>query len=300
MNWEWLETEPTSEDVTKALDSLKPVHGVKTVDYIEHVLPMFAWQKQYEDRDGLRTTYKRQQAKEVFVPSWKLYMQVAGRVAMVNDAGVLNKWRVDFTPDPNMEDGKVSYGAGGKAVYREFVEIYEREQVADSRMLDGAGGVTGLDWRTSGWRLLGRRPGMAALKSGGNVPAFEKMETAARGRALGAWGFGVLPGSGIASADEMELASYADVVLSSDEPADLKERSEIESETLTFLEQYRQMRNRTDDEAWEWLRATAFSAFQIALDKDERDLSPLSDAQAELLRRRVESEVRRLTGVNDL
>lgn len=56
--------------------------------------------------------------------------------------------------------------------------------------------------------LLGKKPGMAWVPESGGTQAkgtnpYEKVETAARGRALAAWGFGVLPGSGVASYEEM-------------------------------------------------------------------------------------------------
>jgi hypothetical protein len=75
-------------------------------------------------------------------------------------------------------------------VYREYCNIYKHDE--NGEVL-----------------FLGSKPGMSMGKQGAN--AFEKIETSARGRSIAAWGFGVLPGSGIASLEEMESVKGANV-----------------------------------------------------------------------------------------
>jgi hypothetical protein len=116
--------------------------------------------------------------------------------------------------------------------------------------------------------LLGRRPGMAWVPYGGGSQAkgsnpYEKVETAARGRALAAWGFGVLPGSGVASLEEMmgagqnrqAMDAEANAQTGGDPWAGRQQQAEprespeeLAEQILTLAEEARQLRR--EPEGW--------------------------------------------------
>lgn len=268
--WEWEGDPPTQAEALASLATLPEVWGVKTVDFAVHVLPMSQLTTIYLGGEGNRVGSKKLSSRESQVLVWKLYTQVAGRLLMLNQAVAINEWQgADFVPAEfgiNGTGGANPAFVGTKeTVYREFLVIRDKAGVE-----------------------IGKRPGMASLKASGRVPPWEKLETAARGRALGAWGFGVLPGSGIASLEEMELARYDDLA-APEEPAPIRSREDIEHDLFVDLEQYRTVRGRDQDQVNKYLIALALELGGKTLEiKDGRvDLSPLSDPQAELVRRRV-------------
>lgn len=171
-SWAFVGTAPTYQEAYALLESIPPVFGVKTSDFTDHILPLA--QNTKVDVNG-NTEWKK---------VWRLYMTVAGRIAMVQKACELNEWNLDFSPETNVPDHNPAgfVFTEPNLVYREYCNIYTHEN----------GEVI----------FVGSKPGMAMAKQGAN--SMEKVETAARGRAIAAWGFGVLPGSGIASLEEMQ------------------------------------------------------------------------------------------------
>lgn len=285
IRWEWESQEPPPrEEMVTALASLPPVWKVETVDFAVHVLPMSQAQTIYLDAQGNRVPTKRMAAKEGVAVVWKLYMQVAGRLAMLNRALDLNEWEADFIPDSStgFKDGigLPAFVGGKETIYREFVAL--RRPIGGNP--------------ENGFYEFGRRPGMASLKASGRVPPWEKLETAARGRALGAWGFGVLPGSGLASLDEMELASLPDAGTLSDEPEPLRDRESIEHDIFLDLEQYKLVRGRSADEGNTYLRTIILEVGgkDVKANGGRLDLSSLSDPQAELVRRRLQADLSKI------
>lgn len=278
--WEWEGDPPSVTEAMDALSSLPLVWGVATVDYAAHVLPMSQAQTIYLDDNGNRVPSKRMSKAQSVIVIWRLYMQVAGRLAMLNQALLLNDWEADFEPDPTTGyiDGKglPAFVGQKETVYREYLVL--------RRPVNGD--------RGQGFYEFGRRPGMASLKSSDRVPPWEKLETAARGRALGAWGFGVLPGSGIASLEEMELAQYPDLVIEG-EPEPVRDRETVEHDLFLDLGQYRVVRNRSVEEANAYLITVAYevSGKKLQVVEDRVDISPLTDPQAELVRRRLASDL---------
>jgi hypothetical protein len=167
--WEWRGDPPSTDDVRASLESLTPVFGLPVIRYVDYVLPM---------------TNREKQDDGTYVPVTKLYMQVAGRVKMLADCVRLWGWKA-------IESERIISPPGEVYILQIGVEITGRIPY----LSEGKWGV-GTDQDED---LYGIRYGIA--KSTGNI---EKMETGARGRALGAWGLGILPGSGIASLDEMQ------------------------------------------------------------------------------------------------
>lgn len=186
--WEFIGTPPTRAQVTSLLSKLPPVWGVFTIDYAEYVqaLPQKKKiQRPHPTNPNLMVDDR--------IECWVLYMSVAGRIKMLEEAATKNKWRVDFKPEPITPTGSpgLIQNGDGRIVYREYCEIAELPE-------EGSVPVR-----------LGSKAGMAWVPySGGSNAAgsnpYEKCETAARGRAIGAWGFGVFPGSGVATLEEMQ------------------------------------------------------------------------------------------------
>lgn len=166
-SWVWVDEKPTVDQMLAKLKSLPDVFGIKAVDFADFVLPLS--QKQNIAEKG--------QPKQ-YVETTRMYMTVAGRAMMLYTAAKLNNWKVVedwdiINPNPVVFRCKISISWIG--------DLYDgkREHLH-----------------------LGIRSGVSKAK--GDEHAWEKMETAARGRAIAAWGFGVFPGSGIASFEEME------------------------------------------------------------------------------------------------
>jgi hypothetical protein len=182
--WQFFDEPPTQDRVIELLRTLAPVHGVAAVDFADYVQALPQSVKITKRGQGGR---KETETRD----TWVLYMSVAGRIKMLQQAAEDNDWEVDFEPEPVTATGTpgLLYHGDGRIVYREYVRIGSR------------GGET--------VEPLGRKPGMAWVPfSGGTAAAgsnpYEKVETSARGRAIAAWGFGVLPGSGVASLEEMQ------------------------------------------------------------------------------------------------
>lgn len=181
--WEFLRRPPTTEEVMDLLKTLPLVWGIDTASYAEYVQPLPARKKVMVPHPTNPNI-----AVEEHWDTWALYMSVGGRMAMLNAAQQLNNWIVEIVPEPVSPVGAPGYiSLQERIVYREYITI------------------SNLDGRAA----LGTRSGTAWVPfSGGQQAAgsnpYEKVETSARGRALAGWGFGVFPGSGIASIEEIQ------------------------------------------------------------------------------------------------
>jgi hypothetical protein len=174
-SWKFYNRPPTRADVVDRIKTLPDVHGVSPINYVDYVqaLPQQENNKKKTTRGG-RTFWE-----DNYQDVWVLYYSIAGRTKMLEDAQRLNGWTVEFVPEPATSTGNAGLLAlgDGSLAYRVAIKI------------------------TKDGKLLGTRTGMSS-RSGKN--AWEKVETAANGRAMGSWGFGVCPGSGIASLEEMQ------------------------------------------------------------------------------------------------
>jgi hypothetical protein len=134
-----------------------------------------------------------------------------------------------------------------RLVYREYSQITKPSGIAPG-LNEPPAGLVGTRFGTA-WV-----PAQGGRQAKGSNP-YEKVETAARGRHLGAWGFGVLPGSGIASLDEVMGAPANREALDADEPADTAKakapnKGELITECLELWERLRQLRNEDDAVKW--------------------------------------------------
>lgn len=277
--WEFLHRAPTRAQVVDLLKSLPDVYGVRYADFAEFVQAL-------PQRKKVTRKTANGRPNEIWFDAYAIYMSVPGRVAMLQAAAQHNEWRVDFVPEPVTPTGVPGWLTNGREegriVYREYVEI------RDYGTGDGNDG------------LHGRKPGTAWVPySGGSQAAgtnpYEKVETSARGRAIAAWGIGVLPGSGIASVEEIETAfsQKADAEANGRRgPAPQptrKTREEILEQVFTAAEQYRQKANLDEvgitRKLGEYVttRLGVKGAYWQEEDVWKLDLAPVKDGQLQLL-----------------
>lgn len=226
-NWVFVERTPTADEVLALLGTLPDVWGIRVAAFIDYVQPL-PQRAKIRALDG--TPVKGPDGKDTYRTEYRLYMSVAGREMMMVAAQEINDWRVDYVPSDYMriEENK------GAAIYRETCVIYERAGAAE----DG----------TFQFIQLGSKPGTAKFR-GVDRPA-EVAETAARGRSIAAWGFGVLPGSGVASLEEMSGVPAGPV----DEPPpgrrqekeEPKSKEDLVKEVLLLAEEARQLRDEDE------------------------------------------------------
>lgn len=280
-DWEFRNEPPTQGEVVKLLADLPDVWGVPTIGFVDYVqaLPR---SKKIKNRVELPNGNSR--VEETYLDIWNLYMGVAGRVKMAEAAASLNGWCMSFVPEPVTPTGIPGVLSVDPLVYREYVEIWEKtpENVleADGVPIGPAGG------------FLGRKPGTS--QAGGVVGKtnpFEKAETSARGRALAAWGFGVLPGSGIASLEEVQGARESEASVDQPEPARARRaRPVLEESVRTISEEIRQLRGQTEDEMLAKMAQYAQKTFGVDITEKVNDggevlsvdLSRLKDGQVAL------------------
>lgn len=231
-NWEFIDRVPTTEDLVALLKTLPPVWGVNTVDYADYVQALPQNKKVKVDLPG-RPGVKVDEYHDCYT----LYMSVAGRLKMIEAAAEKHGWAVDFEPEPITPTGVPGYiSMDPRLVYREYVNIVRWTEGDDMR-------------------ALGRKPGTAWVPATGGKQAagsnpYEKVETSARGRALAAWGFGVLPGSGVASVEEIlgtgQNRAYLEAETATGQGrqagAPRKSRADLLQEALTMAEEVRQAR----------------------------------------------------------
>lgn len=241
-NWEFIDRIPTEEEVLALLRTLPAVYGIEHADYADYVQGLPGKKKIKEphpENPNLKV--------DRYVETVTLYMSVSGRIKMLQAAQEKNGWSVDFEPEPVTPTGVPGMlQMDERIVYREYCVIDAPTAEPD-----------GLSATPPGPRVrLGRKPGTAWVpKSGGSQAAgsnpYEKVETSARGRSIAAWGFGVLPGSGIASLEEMlgaranERGMLVEETVQGGQPK--ASREEMIAQAMTLQEEMRQ--EVGDDEA---------------------------------------------------
>jgi hypothetical protein len=208
--WEFVNRIPTKVEVVNLLKTLPSWWGLRPEDYVDYVQPLPQNKKLQieQEKDG------RKFKVATFVEVFSLYFSVPGRQAMMRDAQERWGWQVEYTPvvaTPSGVDGYLEFGE--RLVFRVEIEVRAPHLRTTG---EGSAGKTGWLFRGDAqlhdaapqYSVLGKRYGTAWVpREGGKAAAgsnpYEKVETSALGRALGAWGFGVLPGSGLASLEEM-------------------------------------------------------------------------------------------------
>lgn len=244
--WEFWDQPPTLDEVRELLETLPPVYGVRTVDYIDYVQAL----PQTKTLPGPLVDERGKRGPETKRETWSLYMSVGGRIKMLQAAQELNGWEVDFRPEmhvpPDCPVGFLEFGE--RLVYREYCVISEAVSKA---IVNGAGDPV--------QKVLGSKPGMAWVPRAGGRQAkgsnpYEKVETAARGRSIAAWGFGVLPGSGVASLEEMQgVGDNLRGAAADEQPGQQraggsrKTRDDLLQETLLLGEQLKQAAGMDDE-----------------------------------------------------
>jgi hypothetical protein len=257
-NWEFLNRAPTSEEIVKLLAGLPMWWGVAPVEFADYVQALPSTKKV-----KVKKLVRGKELKvDEYVEVYSIYFSVTGRVQMLRAAQERNGWVVDFVPEPVTPTQIPGYlEHGDRLVYREYVEIWAPQAPAEESQAGWLIGASG-----DGYSRLGKRPGTAWVPSSGGKQAagtnpYEKVETSARGRALGAWGIGVLPGSGIASLEEMlaitgnraAMDAEAAVIGSGTGPAEESPKTDDDLITaiLTKSEDLRQRSGQTDGQMLE-------------------------------------------------
>lgn len=273
-SWEFQQT-PTTQEVYDKLSTLGEWWGLRPENYIEYIQPLS------QSKNFGRGTQKD------YRTVWTLYVTVAGRIAMIRDAAKINDWTVNFVPEPHTPTGipGMLQFDSDRIVYREYVEIYTDE----------------------GETLVGRKPGTAwvpASGGGGAVASnrFEKVETSSRGRAIAAWGFGVLPGSGIASLDEMLSLSDVQKAVQQERQRATQggprlSRDDLETELRMKIVEFQQVSKSSDEQMAERVKRyvkTSFGKDIAHEDSGAWDLSILKTGEIVLFRNRMADEIQKM------
>ena len=295
-SWEFVDRIPTREEVLELLRTLPPRWGVHVADFLEYITPL-PQSKKTKVRVGKNLV-------DQTVPVYVLYVSVAGRQAMLQAAEELNRWRVSFVPEPVTPTGVPGWLQNDerRLVYRESVEVLEPVAVAADGSVDSVK-----------YELKGRKPGTAWVPQTGGKAAsgsnpVEKVETAARGRALAAWGFGVLPGSGVASLDEIQQA--AENMLAQQQRHQEGQQEQTSSSGRPTREKLLEVTMQTMEEARMLRHESEYTADQRIIDHCQRrygvnvakpdadpELPPtvewtrLNDGQLQLLTRAVQRSI---------
>jgi len=255
-SWVWTDEPPSPDEVIRRLTALPDVYGVSLAEYVEYVFPFPARQK--IEKEGITE----------YVDTWRLYMQVAGRIKMLNDIAERNGLAVEESHELLSTD---------PVVLRIGVR-FEWTPEAANHASEGPVAITG-----------GVRFGISKAKGGD--AAWEKAETAARGRAIAAWGIGIMPGSGIASVEEMRDYEQGRVERPGRKP-DKRDREEILESTRVAIEGLRQARNEDRDKLYTGIAAYVQTNLGVSiLDGEDLDLTKLKDGQLTLLESNVNAQL---------
>lgn len=232
--WKWYRDPPAGPVVAERLASLRPQWGIHVVEFLDFIVPLPQTEKFMVPRENRGRTVEVEEK----VTTWQLYMTVAGRETMCSAAQELNGWEVDYEPVGGPPETPGLMEVSGMLIYRERVTI-AKPHGDGSYLMRRLGSRTGQVWIPTDARG-------GAKKS--NPP--EKAQTAAVGRALGLWGIGILPGSGVASLEEMLILrqTMAAGPLGADTEPTPRDRGQATEELLTVLEELRQLRNIPEEE----------------------------------------------------
>lgn len=255
-SWSFIDRIPTTQDMLNLLATMKPVHGIEVKDYAEFVLPLTQDQKFKGSERG----------QEIYKPVTKLYCQVAGRVKMLNDAAEKWGWTV---------------GEKWKLVHSDPITLRIGIVIVGNMVVEKPGpGV-----------IHGNRYGVSKAKGGDS--AWEKMETAARGRAIAAWGFGVLPGSGIASLEEMQDALFGERTPSQQRTDDPRSKEDLIGDVRGKIEQLRLLRGQDSAELDEKIQAYVKERLgqTISLTGNGLDLAKMKPGNLLLLEADLKSKI---------
>lgn len=282
--WEWTGA-VAKEDMLASIESLPPVFGLRPADYVEYVLPV---------TNNVEIKAAQPSGKPIGTGKYeqvtKLYFQVGGRQAMLRDAVDRYGWNVE-EEETILVDHEAKF-----TVIRMMIQIDGEWWVGgppspEEIIQENLGGNQGQSRRRE---IAGTRWGIGKLQ--GKDAAWEIAETKARGRALGSWGFGLLPGSGLASFEEMEDAE------TSDRPPTGQSRREtahlnfedLHVALLTKMEQLRQITDVPVDEArvktLEYIRKNL--GIKLEVTEDQIDFTRLSVGQMQLLVNKYDGWIR--------
>lgn len=299
-SWVFIDRPATVDEVKALLSGLDvPYSAVGgeaaiTMDrYLPYVLPMSNNMK-VKVPDPKRSD----RTVEEYHLQTTLYTQVAGRLAMLNDVAELNGWTVDIYPEPVTPTGLPGYLRfdNEKLLFRVYVEI-------SVDRADGSRRTIGRKFGTAGGKATG---GFNAEGSNPN----ETVETSALGRALAQWGFGILPGSGIASVEEMRLArqnsapDFSRRRGAGEPPAEKakEERGDLVASAIEFSERRRKMSGKTQGEADDALGLWVSEKFSIdgfVTPSGGYEWPLLTDKQIEFLRNSLRDAVVKATAAGE-
>lgn len=271
--WEFVNKIPTTEETKRLLGTLSDWWGVRPEAYSDYVQALPQDKKIKVPKEPGSTTKVDQ-----YIPVYTLYFSVGGRQQMMRDAQQKHWWRVDYEPEPCVPNGNPPgfLEFKDRLVYREYVSVWAPIGKPTVLSDDPQGGKLVVN----DYVLLGRKPGTAWVpRSGGKNAAqsnpWEKVETSARGRALAAWGFGVLPGSGVASLEEMQNV-VGNLAAAKGEGGQVigggqVDREELESSVLLLTEQIRARAGQPENAGLARLAQYLQSKFQKDVTVGERD-----------------------------
>lgn len=129
-------------------------------------------------------------------------------------------------------------------------------------------------------------------------------ETSALGRALGAWGFGVLPGSGIATVEEMAAiaGNQAFQQRQSQASGGRETRDVLFESTMSTIEQYRQVAGKSDEEMTDLVLQFLVGRLGIlrVTDADSKEIKwdVVKDGQLVMLRESLKQGILRLASTS--
>lgn len=284
----WINREPTGEELADWFSSVRLHEGLKHEHYVDGIVLI----PQVETPQVIKqdAAIVKGPAQLVYTP----YPKVETREVYFYDLCEVRGWvgRLDPVPVPRLEQEGYFNGNLPPGFFRQPIKK------ADGKIVP----LLGCSYRCSmveaGARYSGgerevRRPAQGTkvvemLNRWGDVDlnAFMKAETGAIGRALGAAGMLVIPGSGIATAEDMAdignvagTSGEAPAALPEDPPEDLAAHAESVREQLAATpEKYEPVK--------QWVR----ERYEIDLENRE-DLRGLGDGPLRGIVRRMEREL---------
>lgn len=170
LKWTWIDNPPDEETMKASLATIPawPGSNKTLADYSDYVLPIKQWKK--ADKYAPEGTKGHNE--------YKLYMQVAGRIKIFRDA---------LSADP---------------------EISSFEEIVDIRFLNDGIVLIGGTLSCKFGKVQEYATGNPKVTTGADATnAIENAMTSWRGRAIAAVsGIGIIPGSGVATAEEINTA----------------------------------------------------------------------------------------------